>query len=120
MTKKQKKAYELNRHFKNSTWAIELLWARSVLGSNRKVAQVQCKVCTLIENKKKVFVPKLDFFWKHASHCKALVVMLGVKVGEHYFLKIMPMLLMKIFMLQRVLKKCCSKSFMVQLEFLIG
>jgi len=34
-----------------------------------------------LKTKKKVFVPKLDFFWKHASHCKALVVMLGVKVG---------------------------------------
>jgi hypothetical protein len=57
------KAYELSRHLKNNTWAIKLLWARSVLSFDRKVVQVQCKVCTLIGNKKKVFVFKLDFFF---------------------------------------------------------
>ncbi len=37
--------------------------------------------------KYKLLIANLDSFWKHASHCKVLVAMLEVKVGEHYFLK---------------------------------
>jgi hypothetical protein len=57
------------------------------LGSSGKVVQVRCKVCTLIENIKKRFVPKLASLWKHASHHETLEVMSSVKVSEHYFLK---------------------------------
>jgi hypothetical protein len=32
-------------------------------------------------------VPKLDSLWKHVGCCKALVAILGIKVGDHYFLK---------------------------------
>ncbi len=39
ISKKRKKAYELNTHFQND-WAMKLLWAKFVLGSNRKVIQV--------------------------------------------------------------------------------
>ncbi len=46
-----------------------------------------CKICTQIKSKTKLLVPKLDFLWKHVGCCKALVAMLGVKVGDHYFLK---------------------------------
>jgi hypothetical protein len=35
----------------------------------------------------KPLVPKLDSLWKHVGCCKALVAMLGVKTGDHYFLK---------------------------------
>jgi hypothetical protein len=43
--KKKKKAYKLNRHFQNN-WAMKFLWAKSMLGSNGKVVQVWCKICT--------------------------------------------------------------------------
>jgi hypothetical protein len=46
-----------------------------------------CKVCNLIEGKYNFLIPTLDSFWKDACHCKTLVVVLGVKVGQHYFLK---------------------------------
>ncbi len=39
IVKKRKKAYELNTHFQNN-WAVKLLWAKFVLGSNGKVIQV--------------------------------------------------------------------------------
>lgn len=59
----------------------------SILGSNGKVVQVWCKVCTLIESIEKLLIPKLVSLWKHASHHETLEVMSRVKVGEHHFLK---------------------------------
>jgi hypothetical protein len=76
----------MNKHFQD-TWAIKFPWAKSVMGSNDKVVQVRCKVCSFIDGKDKLLVVKLDFLWKHARCPKPLVVMSGVKVGEHYFLK---------------------------------
>jgi hypothetical protein len=44
ISKKNKKAYELNRHFQDN-WAMKLLCVEFLLSSNGKVVQVQCKVC---------------------------------------------------------------------------
>jgi hypothetical protein len=38
-----------------------------------------CKVCTQIESRDKLFVPKRDYLWKNVGHHKALVASLGVK-----------------------------------------
>ncbi len=59
LTKKRKKAYEMNMHFQD-TWVVKLSWAKSVLGSNGKVVQIWCKVCSLIDGKNKFMVAKLD------------------------------------------------------------
>jgi hypothetical protein len=85
-TKKRKKSYVMNRHFQN-TWVVKLPWAESIMGSNGKVVQVQSKVCSFIDGKNKLLVAKFDSLWKHAGRHKTSVVMPGVKVGEHYFLK---------------------------------
>jgi hypothetical protein len=45
------------------------------------------KVCTQIEKNEKLLVPKINPLWKHVKHHKTLVLMLRVKVEEHYFLK---------------------------------
>jgi hypothetical protein len=58
---------------------------KCVLGSNGKVAQFQCKVCAWIEGKDKLFVPKLDFLWKHVGHHKVLVAILGVEIKTLFF-----------------------------------
>jgi hypothetical protein len=86
LTNKRKKAYEMNTYFQD-TWVMKFPWVKSILGSNGKVVQIRCKVCSLIDGKNNLMVAKLDSLWKHASGCEALVVMPGVKVGEHYFLK---------------------------------
>ncbi len=44
LIKKRKKAYEMNMHFEDTS-AVKLPWAESIIGSNDKVVQVQCKVC---------------------------------------------------------------------------
>jgi len=46
---------------------VKLPWAKSMFGSNGKVAQIWCKVCTQIEGKQKLLVPKLYCLWKHVS-----------------------------------------------------
>jgi len=86
LIKKIKKAYEMNKHFQD-TWVIKLPWAKFIFGSNGKVVQVRCEVCSLIDGKYQLLVAKLDSLWKHVGCYKALVAMRGVKVGEHYFLK---------------------------------
>jgi len=86
LTKKRKKAHEMNRHFQD-TWGVKLPWTKFVLGSNGKVVQVRCKVYSLIDGKHKLLVAKVDSPWKHAGCYKALVAMPRVKVREHYFLK---------------------------------
>jgi len=58
-----------------------------VLGVDGKVVQVHYKVCAQIERKEKLLILKINSLWKHLGHRKTLVLMLDVKVGEHYFLK---------------------------------
>jgi hypothetical protein len=48
---------------------------------------MKCKICTQIDSRDNIFVPKLDSLWKHAGHHKALVTMPMVKMGDDYILK---------------------------------
>jgi hypothetical protein len=57
LIKKRKKAHEMNKRFQN-TWVVKLLWTEFVLGSNGKVVQVWCKVCSLIDDKDKLLVTR--------------------------------------------------------------
>ncbi len=61
-------------------------------------------MCIHIEGKYKLIIPKLDYLWKHASHCKALEAMLRVKKKNIISMKsyILPQLGLKT-MLQHVI-----------------
>jgi len=78
-------SYEKNRHWQD-TWAARLPWAESVLGLDGQVRQVRCKVCTDVEGREKLLVPKLDSLWKHAGRRKAATSFGKIKAGEFYFL----------------------------------
>jgi hypothetical protein len=54
LTKKIKKAYEMNKHFQD-IWIIKLAWVKFVMGSNGKVVYVWCKVCSFSDGKDKLF-----------------------------------------------------------------
>ncbi len=58
-----------------------------MLGFDGQVVQMRCKIYTQIKDINKFSVPKLDFLSKHVGHHKVLVAMLGVKMGDHYFLR---------------------------------
>jgi hypothetical protein len=55
LAKKQKKGYELNRHFQDS-WAAKLPWVEVVVGVDGKITQVCCKICFDVEMREKLLV----------------------------------------------------------------
>jgi hypothetical protein len=57
-----------------------------MVGVDGRITQVRCKVCSNVERREKLLVPKIDLLWKHACRCKALVDMAKVKRGEYYYL----------------------------------
>jgi hypothetical protein len=57
-----------------------------VLGRDGCVTQVRCKVCSEVEGREKLLVPKIDSFWKHVGKRRALTSIGTVKQGDHYFL----------------------------------
>jgi hypothetical protein len=85
LARKRKKSYELNRHFQDS-WAAKLPWAEAVMGADRRISQVRCKVCTFVERRDKLLVAKIDSLWKHAGRRKALCNSAKLKKGEYYYL----------------------------------
>jgi hypothetical protein len=66
LLRKRKKSYELNRHFQDS-WAAKLPWAEAVVGADGRITQVRCKICSDIEGREKLLVPKIDSLYKHAG-----------------------------------------------------
>lgn len=61
-------------------------WTKAVVGVDGKITQVWCKVCSDVETREKLLVPKIDSLWKYARRRKALVDMAKVKKGEYYYL----------------------------------
>ena len=82
---RKRRSYEANKHFQDS-WAAKLSWAESVIGADGKVSQVRCRICTAVEGREKLLIPKIDSLWKHAGRRRALVNVEKVKKGNFYFL----------------------------------
>ena len=61
-------------------------WAESVVSVDGSVRQVRCKICSDVEGREKLLVPKLDSLWKHCGRRKAITSFGKVKAGQHYFL----------------------------------
>jgi hypothetical protein len=43
---------------------------------------MRCKVCSKVESRENLLIPKLDFLLKHSGKRKVTFVIFGVKVGE--------------------------------------
>lgn len=84
-SRKRRKNYDQNRHFQDS-WAAKLPWAEAVVGESGLITQVRCKICSDVEGREKLLVPKLDSLYKHAGRRKALVDIGKVRRGEYYYL----------------------------------
>jgi hypothetical protein len=50
------------------------------------VAQVKCRICSNVEGREKLLVPKIDGLWKHAGRRRALANFGNVRKGDFYFL----------------------------------
>ena len=84
-SRKRRKNYDSNRHFQDS-WAAKLPWAEAVVGVDGSITQVRCKVCSDVEGREKLLVPKIDSLYKHAGRRRALADMGKVRRGEYYYL----------------------------------
>ncbi len=83
MKKKRKVEWELNQTFQD-TWAKKFPWAELVGGLDGKVKMVRCKVCSTIERREKLFVPKLDRLKKHSGKRMCKVAWLNKALGKSY------------------------------------
>jgi hypothetical protein len=82
---RKRKTYELNRHFQDS-WAAKCPWAEPVVGVDGRITQVRCKICTDVEGREKLLVPKIDSLMKHAGRRRATADMGKIKRGEYFYL----------------------------------
>ena len=57
------------------------------MGESDVITQVMCKICTDVEGREKLLVPKLDSLYKHAGRRRALVDIGKVRRGEYYYLR---------------------------------
>jgi hypothetical protein len=83
--RRKRREYERSRVYQD-IWAAKLPWVESVVGDDGKVHQVRCLVCTKIEGRNKLFVPKLDTLWKHGGRCKAHTDIPGVAMKREFYM----------------------------------
>lgn len=81
----KRKSYELNQHFQDS-WVAKCPWVEPVMGVDGHIMQVLCKVCTDIEGREKLLVPKIDSLMKHAMRRRATTDIGKVKRSEYFYL----------------------------------
>lgn len=65
-------------------WATKLSWTEVVVGCDGKLMMVQCKVCSEIEGREKLLVPKFDSLQKRVEKQKCKIVCLGCVVGQYF------------------------------------
>jgi hypothetical protein len=85
LASRKRKTYELNWHFQE-LWAAKGPWAKAVVGVDGCITHVRCKICTNVEGREKLLVPKIDSLMKHAGRRRAAVDMEKMKHGECYYL----------------------------------
>jgi hypothetical protein len=77
--------YDSNQQFQD-VWAAKLPWAEPHLDDEGVLVAVNCKICSMINGKLKLIVPKWDNLEKHMGKRQALVDMpkKGAKKGQCY------------------------------------
>ncbi len=83
-----KKSCDSSRKFQ-AKWVVKLPWAEGLVVGGGIIQIVKCRVCSLFENKDKIFRCKWAILTKRVSHrivaCDLL--RLGVKKGREYIAK---------------------------------
>jgi hypothetical protein len=67
------------------TWACRFAWVEFIIGDDGLVFQVRSTIYSKILRKPKLLALKLDTLQKHISHQKAIVLNLGVVIGDWYY-----------------------------------
>lgn len=64
---KNKKQFEYDVQYKlQDIWATKYTWVENVVAKDGFICAMRCKVCTIIEHKDNIMIPKMDFLSKHA------------------------------------------------------
>lgn len=59
-------------------------WEKIVIDGDGLISFVRCTICSKVEGRKKLLIPKLDYLLKHLGRRKTTFAMPRVKVGEFY------------------------------------
>jgi hypothetical protein len=62
--KKHKLEWEVNHMF-HVHWVAKFCWSKPICGIDGKMKMVRCKVCSIVERREKLLMPKLDYLVKH-------------------------------------------------------
>lgn len=86
----RKRSYEMRRQFQDN-WGFRFPWVEAVHDDKGHITQVKCSICSVVEGRDKLLIPKIDGLWKHAGRRKAAKDMLvngkKIKAGQHYFIQ---------------------------------
>jgi len=82
----KKMLYERTKKFQNVS-TTKLPWVKFIIDDKGLIHQVMCKICTYVEGKEKLIVPKLNSLVEHASHRKCKISMLEIDVSSYYYNK---------------------------------
>jgi hypothetical protein len=74
---------ELNIIYQEYHWAIRFSWFELVSGANGKMKMMKCTICTNIEGRDELLMPKLNSI-KHSTLNKCVITILGIVVKEYY------------------------------------
>lgn len=83
----RKSEWEVNHMF-HVHWAAKFCWSKPICGMDGKMKMVGCKVCSIVERKEKLLVPKLDYLVKHFRMKRWIITKLKVVIKEWYVCKI--------------------------------
>lgn len=75
-SKKRKPKWQVLGNFQY-IWVAKFQWAKLVVRVHGKLHYVRCKICTNVENKEKMLVPKLGVLYKHNGRRKCKCVKHG-------------------------------------------
>jgi hypothetical protein len=107
LVRKRRREYDLNRHFQDH-WAAKMPWAEAIIGASGQVTQVHCKICSEVEQREKLLVPKIDSFYKHTGRRRVLADIGKVRHGEYYYLSTNPTLRTKEYSMLREETRSCK------------
>lgn len=81
---KKKWNHEDVQHFQDK-WVPCLPYAKSIINYKSNVHKVHYVICSKVEGKEKLFIPKLNNMLKHVGHHKSKIISPRVEIGVFYF-----------------------------------
>ncbi len=76
--------WELNQVFQK-VWVAKLRWVEAMVGCDRKLDMGHSQICTELDGKEKLLIPKFDNLQKHVGRMKCrYIAHLGLTMGQYF------------------------------------